>query len=201
MTRNTKPHIFVIDDDQMVREAVCNVLKQKDWKVTSFASAVDCLNISHFQDCDLIISDVKMPDVSGMELLTEVKRRAPWLPVLLMTAYGDIPMTAKAFKKGTDDFLEKPLDRHILISAVKAALWRITPRDPLLGKLLTKAEKHVLRLIMDGMSNKEAAYSLSRSVRTVEVHRTRIMAKLGVNNLVDLVKRAYEMGLVEPLTQ
>jgi FixJ family two-component response regulator len=139
--------------------------------------------------------------MSGIALLAEVRRRAPWLPFLLVTGFGDVPTTAKAFKMGVDEFIEKPIERETLLSAVEAALRRTTPRDPLLGKLFTRAETRVLYLILQGKSSKEAAYLLSRSVRTIEVHRTHVMQKMGVDNIVDTIKRAYEMGFAVPRSQ
>ena len=198
MAGSRKQHIFVIDDDPGVCEAIRRTLEQEDWKVTTFADASSCLEDSHFQDCDLVISDVKMPGMDGIELLIELKRRASWLPVLIITAFGDVPMAARAFKEGTVDFIEKPMERDALVSAVRAALRKLGGRDSLLGKSLTRAEMRVLHLILDGKSNKEAARVLARSVRTVEVHRSHIMKKLGVDNLVDLVKTAYATGLAEP---
>jgi FixJ family two-component response regulator len=198
MARQTKQHVLVIDDDQKVCQAIRKTLEQEGWKVTSFASAADCLGRPHFPDCDLVIADVEMPRVGGIDVLAEVRRRAPWLPVVLMTDFGDVRTAARAFKMGADDFIEKPIGRDTLLSTVEAALARMTPRDPLLGTSLTRAERRILNLILQGRSNKETARLLNRSVRTIEVHRNRIMKKMGVGNLVDLVKRAYEMGFAVP---
>lgn len=195
MTSNTKQHIFFVDDEPGVRKAVGVTLEQNGFAVSCFASAADCLKQMDFQRCDLLITGVKMPEMDGIELLTEVKRRAPWVPVLVVTGYGDVPIAARAFKKGADDFMEKPLEGQALLSAVESTLRRISPADALLGKSLTPAEMRILRLILDSKSNKEMAYLLKRSVRTVEVHRSRIMRKFGVNSVVNLVKRAIEMKL------
>lgn len=197
MIKIKKRHIFFVDDDAGVRKAVGETLKENGFTVTCFAGAADCLEQLGNLKCDLLITDVKMPEMDGIELLTEVKSRAPWLPVLLVTGCGDIPMAAKAFKRGTDDFIEKPLSRDVLLSVVESTLRRsgLSP-DSLLGKTLTAAEMRIFRLILDSKSNKEIAYLLKRSVRTVEVHRSRIMRKLGVNSVVDLIKRAAQMGLV-----
>ena len=197
MTNSTKQHIFLVDDEPKVREVVGETLEEFGFEVSRFACAADCLEQLGSRACDLLISDVKMPDMNGMELLTEVKRFAPWLPVLLITGYGDVPMAVTAFKTGAVDFIEKPLDRQTLLSAVRSVLKWITPPDCLLGKALTRTEMRVLRLILDGKSNKEIAYLFHRAVRTIEVHRDHIMRKLGVDNVVNLVKRAAAMGLVE----
>ena len=198
MARKMKQHVLVIDDDQKVCRAIRKTLEQEGRKVTSLTIAADYLERPHFADCDLVIADVEMPGASGMDVLAEVRRCAPWLPVVLMTDFGDVRTAARAFKMGADDFIEKPIGRETLLLAVEAALARITPRDPLLGTSLTRAERRILHLILQGRSNKETAHLLNRSVRTIEVHRNRIMKKMGVGNLVDLVKRAYEMRFAVP---
>jgi two-component system response regulator FixJ len=137
-----------------------------------------------------------MPGMDGIEFLAQVKHIAPWLPVLVITGYGDIPMAVKALKLGASDFIEKPINGETLLSTVQLLLKRTTPPDTLLGKALSKTEMMVLRLILDGKNNSEIAYLRHRSVRTIEDQRCRIMRNLGVHNVVDLVKRATVMGLV-----
>jgi FixJ family two-component response regulator len=117
------------------------------------------------------------------------------LPVVLMTVYAYIPMTVRVLKTGAFDFIEKPVNEEILIKAVEAALLKeSTNSDPLRGKPLTRAERIMLRLILEGIGNERVAYILERSERTVEVHRSRIMRKPGVDNAVDLVRRATAVG-------
>lgn len=198
MTNISKLHIFFVDDEPKVRELVGGTLEQAGFKASCFASAVDCLEQLRTDRCDLLITDVKLPGMSGLELLTEAKGLAPSLPVLVVTGYGDIPMAVRAMKAGAADFIEKPLERKVLLSAVEFALKQIAPTDPLLLKGLTRAEMRVLNMILEGKTNKETAYLLHRSVSTVEVHRKHIMRKLGVDNIVDLVKQATALGLVSP---
>jgi len=197
-------HIFVVDDDESLRSAMCILLKRHKYECTCFASAHECLiklneiNQDYSQGCDLLIADIKMPAKDGIELLTEIKSAVPWLPVVLMTAYANVPMTIKALKTGAFDFVEKPIDEEKLIKIVESALLNESAnRDPLRGKPLTRAERIVLRLILEGTGNRRIAYILERSERTIEVHRSHIMRKLGVDNVVDLVKRATAMGLVK----
>lgn len=196
-TKQEKQRIFFVDDEPKIREAVGETLEELGFEVSCFACAADCLEQLRCRACDVLITDVKMPDTDGIELLTEARHVAPWVPVLLVTGYGDVPMAATAFKAGAVDFIEKPLNRQVLLSAIESVLKRINPSDPLLGKNLTRTEKRVLRLVLDGKTNKETASILRRSVKTIELHRSRIMRKLGVDNAVDLVKRAAVMGLVE----
>jgi two-component system response regulator FixJ len=198
MTNISKLHIFFVDDEPKVRELVGGTLEQAGFKASCFASAADCLEQLRADKCDLLITDVKLPGMSGIELLTEAKRLAPSLPVLVVTGYGDIPMAVRVMKAGAADFIEKPLERQVLLSAVEFALKQIAPTDPLLRKGLTRAEMRVLYMILDGKTNKETANLLHRSVSTVEVHRKHIMRKLGVDNIVDLVKQATAMGLIYP---
>ena len=196
-TDRTKQHLFFVDNEPKIRKVVDRTLKRLGSKVSCFGSARDCLEQLSSERCDLLITDVKMPEMSGIELLAEAKRSVPWVPVLLITGYGDIPMAVKALEMGAFHFIEKPLEMQSFLSAVESALDRTTPFDSLLGKELTRSEMRILRFIFDGKSNKETARILHRSVKTVEVHRSRIMRKLGVDNVVDLLKRAVAMRLVD----
>jgi len=193
--------IFVVDDDDCIRAAVCAILKRAKYDCTCFADVASCLeemraqNRDHADGCDLLVTDVKMPEKNGMDLLQEVRAGYPWIPVIMMTAYGSIPMSVQAVKTGAFDFVEKPVDEAKLLAIVESALLKEAElHDPLVGKPLTRSERIVLCLILEGISNKRIAYILERSERTIEVHRSRVMRKLGVDNLVDLVKKASAMG-------
>jgi len=190
-------HIFFVDDEPKVREVVGETLEQLGSKVSCFASASDCLEQLEIQRCDLLITDIKMPGMNGIELLTEAKHLAPWLPVLIVTGYGDIPTAVTAVKAGAVDFIEKPLETEPFLRKVKSLMKRNPVLDFMKDKPLTKSEVRILRLVIEGKSSKEISNLLHRSVRTIEVHRARIMHKLGVDNLVDLVKRAAVMGLID----
>ncbi len=190
-------HIFFVDDEPAIRKVVSSTLESVEMKVTCFASASECLEQLRSQRCDLLITDVKMPEMDGLDLTAEAKRIAPWIAVLVVSGYGDIPMAVRALKVGAVDFVEKPLGRDNLLSAVNSALAQIPPADPLVGRDLTRAEMRVLHYILRGNSNKQTAVILHRSEKTIEVHRNHIMRKLGVDNVVALLKRAAAMGLVD----
>ncbi len=198
MSKNTQNEqsIFVVDDEPAVCDVIRETLQGPGVTITCFHSAVECLEQLSRQKCDLLITDLKMPRMDGFELLTKARVIAPWLPVLMMTGYGDIPTAVKAVKAGAVDFLEKPLVKEGFVRQVKTLLEnaRLNSRA---GIPLTEHETRVLKLIVDGKSNKEIASLTNRSVRTVEVHRSRVMAKLGVENIIDLVKRAAIMGLLD----
>ena len=144
-----------------------------------------------------IITDLKMPDKDGIELLTDIQHLAPWVPVLMITGYGDIPTAVKAMKAGAVDFIEKPLEKKNFVRKIKSILRKTVTAHPDLGSSLTRTETKILQLIINGKSNKEIATTLHRSARTIEVHRAHLMHKLGVDNLVDLVKRVTSMKLVD----
>jgi len=197
MTNILKKHIFFLDDEPTVREVVKETLENSNLTVSCFDSPFECLTRLRSKRCDLLITDLKMPEKDGIELLTDVQNLAPWVPVLMITGYGDIPTAVKAMKAGAVDFIEKPLDKKNFVRMIKSILVKNVNTHPELGTSLTRTEKRILQLVIDGMSNKEIATLLHRSTRTIEVHRAHIMHKLGVDNLVDLVKRVASMGLID----
>lgn len=187
--------VFFVDDDPEVRSAVVDALNDLGCKVTCFANAVDCLEQLPKGNCNLLITDVKMPGMDGLTLLGKVKHVAPWISVMLITGFGNIPMSVRALKLGAQDFIEKPLDREVFLHKVKALLKQGDFTDIPIGQALTKTEKKILKLILDGEGNKQMAYKLQRALRTVERHRSNIMHKFGVDNIVDLVKKAGFISL------
>jgi len=196
MMNDFTAQVFIVDDDPCLRDAIALNLKGDCCECTCFENADDCLKRLNQQKCDLLITDIKMPGMSGIELLTEVKRIAPWLPVLVMSAYGDIPLAVKAVKAGAADFVEKPLEWDKFLAAVRLIVKQNSFSNPQKGSPLTNTEMIVLRLIIQNKSNKEIAQVLHRSVRTVEIHRSHIMRKLDVDSVVELVKQASAMGLI-----
>ena len=188
--------IFFVDDEPQVRKAVAQSLAQlKNCKVKCFKDAPGCFKEVRHNDCDLVIVDVNMPGMNGLELLKQIKTFRPQLNVLMVTGYGDIPMAVKAIKEGATDFVEKPLDEATFLPVVKNALQE-GPSEPNPDiKMLTKTEIVILRQIGEGKTNKEIAQTLQRSVRTIENHRHRLMHKLKARNAVELLKKAIQMGL------
>ncbi|RKY06516.1 MAG: hypothetical protein DRP66_08625 [Planctomycetota bacterium] len=197
MAKKYKAHIFVVDDDPCICDLVSLTLEGMGYKCSCFGDADSCLERLAVDKCDVLLTDVRMPEKGGIELLVEVKRSLPWLPVLIMTSYADIPMSVEAVKAGAFNFIEKPLDGQMLLDVVETALRESDLTNILRGKLLTKTEAVILNLILQGRSNRGIAHILHRSVRTIEDHRNHIMRKLDVDNVVDLVKRATTMGMVK----
>lgn len=191
--------VFVVDDEPSVCKSLKKTL-QEDFEVAAFTSSADCLKNIEKERCDLLIADVKMPQMNGLDLLDEVKRIMPELPVLLISGYGDIPMAVKAIKKGAYDFLLKTFSQELLLSEVKRVLKKSLNGKSVSKRLrkLSKAELKILLLVLKGKSNKEIAFQLCRSRRTIDDHRRNVMRKLSVNNVVELTKVGIQLGLTEP---
>ena len=187
--------IFVVDDDASIRKAITRTLKELDVEVASFGSGRECLAHLSKRQCHLLITDIKMPDMDGVELLKCMRDRAPWVPVLMVTGFGDVPLAVKTLKMGASDFVEKPLERGSFLASVTKVLDKSNHLDELLGKALTRAERRILHFIVTGLSSKDIAEQLHRSTRTIELHRQHIMRKMGVKNVVELVQRVNDMGL------
>ena len=180
-----------------MRKVVRRTLERLGVEVTCFAGAADCLEKLGSRACDLLITDVRMPKMDGIALLTEAKRIAPWLPVLVVTGYADVPVAVRAMKIGAADFIEKPLHRDTFSLKVESILRCSSPTDPDTGRPLTRTELKVLRLIISGKTNRQIAQLLRRAIRTVEDHRSHLMHKLAARSAIGLVERAIQMGLAE----
>ena len=189
-------NIYFVDDEPAVRRAASRTLSRLGCRVSCFSDAQECLSRLKDHSCNLLITDVKMPGMNGIDLVKEAKRIIPWLPVLVITGYGDIPMAVRAVKAGAADFIEKPLEWKSFLSSAEAALEKYDPENLMKGKKLTRTEMIVLRFILHGKSNKDIARIQHRSIRTVEDHRRNIMRKFNVDNPVDLVKKAASMGFL-----
>jgi len=190
-------HIFFVDDEPQVRMVVRKTLERVGVDVTCFADADDCLTRLESVACDLLITDVKMPGKDGLELLSEVRKQRPWLPVVVVTGFGDVAMAVRAMKDGAADFIEKPLDREAFLETVQRLLQQNAKRSSAVNHDLTRTEMRILNLILEGKNNREIAATLHRSPRTVEVHRSHVMHKMGAGNIVELLRRAADMGLFE----
>ena len=193
MKHRPSNHIFIVDDKPKILEALTETLKQIPCQVFSFTNAESCIKQLVGSKCHLLITDVNMPGMDGLELLTIVKHMRPLLPVVIITGYGDVRKAVEAIKTGAHDFIEKPFDENHILELVKKIL-RDTVENDLSGRGLTKCEIEVLKLVVQGKSNKEIASLLSRSNKTIEFHRYRLMKKLGAHNLADLLRTASDMN-------
>jgi FixJ family two-component response regulator len=194
-TKTKQYDVFFVDDDAEIRKLISEELEAAGYKVSCFANGAECLEQIGNQNCNLLITDVKMPGMDGLTLLSRTRRVAPWVAVMVITGFGDIPMSVRALKSGAVDFIEKPLDRKSFLHKVKTILRQDDFVDTPAGQILTKTEKKILKLILEGKANKEISYRLDRAMRTVERHRSNIMHKFGVDNIVDLVKKTALINL------
>ncbi len=192
-----KELILFVDDESAVCDAAKKVLERNGYRVLCMDSARRCLEFINLQDCSLVITDFNMPEMNGIKLAKEIKKKMPTLPVLVVTGYGNIPMAVRAVKAGVADVIEKPLNSNILLAKVKKLLHKNYNDYIVVSKKLSETEEKMLQLILTGKTNREIADIVFRSVRTVEDHRRRIMAKMGAHNIVELVKTAAKMGYVD----
>ena len=188
--RTYDKRIFIVDDEQKVRAAVASTLSELGFEVSCFADGSECLKELSRRGCDLLICDLRMPKLDGMTLLARVKCVTPWVPVILLTGYGDVQLAVRAMKLGAADFVQKPFDRKAFVGKIKAALDAGGFEGRAAEHGLTKTERKVLKMVLEGKGSKEIALKFGRAVRTIEFHRTHIMQKFGVSNVVELMREA-----------
>jgi len=194
MVQETPPiTVFVLDDEPRVAKAITQSIQSLGVKVLTFTGSLECLEAIKNTACDLLVTDVNMPHMDGIAVLKAAREAKPILKVMVVTGHGDIPMAVKAVKEGALNFFEKPLDEESFIPAVKEALRSIEKAGA--ASELTDAEMQVLQLVASGKSNKEIAYLLDRSIRTIENHRHRLMKKLGADSPASLTKIAIALGI------
>lgn len=198
MSIDENKHIFLVDDDLKFCKALSETLEQIDVKVSYFTNPEQCLERLDSNPCDLLITDFKMPGINGIEIMNRIKRLRPWLPVLIISGYGNIPLAVEAMKEGAVDFLEKPLDTKSFLKQIQLLLSdKELENSHRMDDLLTKSEHEVLKLVVEGKSSNEIGFLTHRSSRTIEFHRTNIMKKLGVTNVVDMINQAIYLKLIE----
>jgi len=185
--------VYIVDDDASVRDSLALMLGLAGYRTAVFSDAEAFLAAWREPWTGCVVTDVRLPGASGLELQAELRRRRSALPVIIITAHGDVPSARAAFRAEAVDFLEKPFDDAQLRAAIDSAFAleerRLARRDDA-EKLerLTPREREVLERAAQGLHAKEIAASLGISPRTVEVHKTRIMEKLGVRNVAELVR-------------
>lgn len=191
--------VALIDDDEAVLRSLRLLLEGRGMKVRCFASAESFLQGIGEEMPKCVVSDVRMPGLSGMELQQELKKRDAAVPVILITGHGDIGMAVNAIKEGAFDFIEKPFDDERLVASIATAVERgqkvrieQSERANLEARLLelSPRQREVMDLVVQGLANKEIAQRLNISPRTVENYRAWAMEKMGAGNLADLVRKA-----------
>ena len=199
-----KGPVYIIDDDDALRESLAFLLRSALFEVRAFASATAFLDALPDTAGSCVITDVRMPGVSGMDLLRRLKEMKVTVPVIVITGHGDVPLAVEAMKVGAADFLEKPFDDELLLTSVRSALSqqhgesrRQAERAGTEAKLaaLSKRERDVLDGLVGGRANKQIAFDLGISPRTVEIYRANLMNKMQAGSLSDLVRMALIVGI------
>jgi FixJ family two-component response regulator len=193
--------VYVIDDNPAVRDSIALMLEQDKFKIQLFSNAFDFLEAyqSDYKGC--LILDIRMPGMDGIQLQRELLRRQCTLPIIFLTGHGDIPMSVRAVKAGAVDFLTKPVTYDKLLASIRSAFiesakcekaYRCFHDAGVRLAKLTKREHDVATMAIQGLSNKEIARCLDISYRTVEIHRSNMMRKVGVRNMLELARIAEE---------
>jgi FixJ family two-component response regulator len=199
------PTIFVVDDDPSIRKSLSLLFKSAGYAVKTYASAKEFLAAE--RDCrgpTCLVLDVQMPGVSGLDLQEELTSWDYSMPIIFITAHGDIPMGVNAMKKGAVEFLTKPVEDSDLLNAVHEALQHDTQTRAVLDEQkrirqrldsLTPREYEILTYLITGMLNKQIAYDLNIAERTVKAHRRQVMEKMGVDSVAELVRLAEKVSV------
>ena len=194
-----QPVVHIIDDDEGLRESLAFLLRSAAFGVKSFESAKAFLDVLPQAAPGCVITDVRMPDMSGIELLRRLKELKIGVPVIVITGHGDVALAVEAMKIGAADFFEKPFDDDLLVASVRAALRqregqtkRGAERAEIEHRIstLSPREKDVLTGLIEGRANKQIAFDLGISPRTVEIYRANLMNKMRADSLSDLVRMA-----------
>jgi RNA polymerase sigma factor (sigma-70 family) len=198
------PIVFVVDDDKAVRKSLERLIKSVGLTVQAFSSAREFLESDPSAGPSCLVLDVRMPELSGIDLQKELGKMGYTIPIIFITGYGDIPMSVRTMKRGAIDFLTKPFNDQDLLDAIHRAIEKDkqTRREQdEIGTIqqrvdsLTPREREVFSLVVTGMLNKQIAYDLGMSEKTVKVHRSRVMDKMQADSLAELVRLAYKVGI------
>jgi FixJ family two-component response regulator len=199
--------VFVIDDDASIRKSLSRLLRSFGYEVETFASAELFLKREPYDGVGCIILDVKMPGLDGMALQDQLAEVDYAMPIIFITGHGNIPMGVQAMKKGAIDFLPKPFDDEELHQAVRRAIEKDVKaradREEVLRimryiKQLTPREREIICYVISGLLNKQIGFKLGISEKTIKIHRGRIMEKLHVSSIADLVRLAEKAGIKPP---
>lgn len=201
-----KPIIHIVDDDVELVESFTLLLQTMGWEVASYTNGPDFLRMSDLGSPGCIVLDMRMPGMTGLEVQEELIKRGCKVPILFLSAHGSISIAVQAVQHGAMDFLEKPVDPFALVQKVSQAVTLSIERiaqdsqaEDFRNKLglLTPREKDVIREVLAGAQNKEAARKLGLEVSTVKMHRANAFAKLGVHSQSELIKLAYSSRVLD----
>jgi two-component system response regulator FixJ len=192
--------VHLVDDDDSVRRSVGFMLKTSGFRVEPYASGREILKKAKSLTPGCILLDIRMPGMDGLEVQEALKQAGVSLPVIIMTGHGDVPLSVKAMKAGAVDFIEKPFEKAVLLTALDQGFTSLKRSDDSRERakgaavrlqVLTSREREVLDGLAEGLPNKTIAYDLGISPRTVEIHRANLMTKLGVRSLSEALRLAF----------
>lgn len=202
MDQKIEPTVYVVDDDEAVRESLRALFQSVHIPVAAFASAKEFLDAVEGPGIGCLIVDLRMPGLSGLELQDRLAERQIHLPVIMITGHGDVTSAVRAMKAGAKDFIEKPFNEQLLLERVRACLEESAREKQIVNGFqaiktrfnrLTQREQEILALVAQGTSSKIIARQLGISPKTVDVHRSRLMVKLGVKSLSELIRLAVQL--------
>ena len=203
---DTEATVFLVDDDHRLCGALELLLDSASFKTASFENARTFLDAYTQNEAGCLVLDIRMPDMSGMELQDALIAKGITLPIIFLTGHGNVSMSAKAFRTGAVDFMEKPFDENALLERIREAIQldrtnreTTARRENSRARLssLTQREHQVMLLVVAGKVNKEIAAELNLSHRTVEIHRGRVMEKTGTRSLTKLIELAIASGFYQ----
>ncbi|HEX8308065.1 MAG TPA: response regulator [Allosphingosinicella sp.] len=206
MTDQDKPLVHLVDDDDAIRRSAGFMLKTSGYRVRPFASGIELLRQARGLEPGCILLDIRMPGMDGLEVQQALREAGVALPVIIMTGHGDIGVAVRAMKAGAVDFIEKPFEKEVLLTALEQGFSGLRKEERNRQKAdeaelriasLTPRERDVLVGLADGLPNKTIAYDLGLSPRTVEIHRANLMQKLGVHSLSEALRIAFAAGMGE----
>jgi two-component system response regulator FixJ len=196
--------VHLVDDEEAIRRSAGFMLKTSGYQVKTYSSGVELLKIAKELEPGCILLDVRMPEMDGLQVQQALKDRGIGFPVVVMTGHGDVSVAVQAMKAGAVDFIEKPFEKAVLLSAIEEGIARIEASGQKRARAeeaevrlqaLTPRERDVLEGLVRGHPNKTIAYDLDISPRTVEIHRANLMSKLGVASLSEALRIAFAAGM------
>ena len=196
--------VYVVDDDEAVRESLSALLEARSYTVRTFGLARDFLAAAPTLRPGCLVADIRMPEMDGLEMQQHLNERGLDFPLIMVTGHGDVPLAVRAMKAGAIDCFEKPFAAEAIVAGINAALARLAASDaadPVAAgaaarlALLSPREREVLQGLLAGLPNKSIAYDLAISPRTVEIHRARVMDKMGAKSLSELIRMSLAAGL------